>query len=75
MKRKLTILSLAVLLGLMSGCAKKAEIGAGAQDGSSAAAKNSSEGLIKIDDGSGIPEMTARSRRQQESRLKIRHLM
>lgn len=53
MKRKLTILSLAVLLGLMSGCAKKAEIGAGAQDGSSAAAKNSSEGLIKIDDGSG----------------------
>ena len=33
MKRKLTILSLAVLLGLMSGCAKKAEIGAGAQDG------------------------------------------
>ena len=47
MKRKLTILSLAVLLGLMSGCAKKAEIGAGAQDGSSAAAKNSSEGLIK----------------------------
>ena len=29
MKRKLTILSLAVLLGLMSGCAKKAEIGAG----------------------------------------------
>ena len=72
MKRKLTILSLAVLLGLMSGCAKKAEIGAGAQDGSSAAAKNSSEGLMTE---AGIPEMTARSRRQQESRLKIRHLM
>ena len=64
MKRKLTMLGLAVVIGLMSGCAKKADIGLEALNGDNAVAENGSQGLIKIEDGSVV---NGTDRMQQEA--------